>query len=310
MTTSKFNGLFLIILFAVLLGCSPEKKINKPNILLIVADDMGYSDLGFFGGEISTPNIDALADQGIAFSSFYTAPTCAPTRAMLLSGNDNHIAGMGSQFRLTGEWGYEGHLTDRVVTFPQLLRDNGYHTYMTGKWHLGMEEDQSPHVKGFENSFVVLRGAANHYDDQGIFKETPISLYRDNGELAKWPEGEYSTDLYTQKLIEFIDQNRADQKPFFAMAAYTSPHWPLQVGEEFWKKYEGRYKEGYEILREERLKSLIENNIIPENSTLPPLHKSVKPWDSLSVEEKKIEERKMELYAGMVDNLDFHVGKI
>jgi len=305
------ESFLILLLMAGMLSCSNSSEKNdadkRPNILLLVADDLGYADLGCYGGDIETPNIDNLAATGLRFSRFHTSPLCAPSRAMLLSGNDNHIAGMGSQFLQTSEFGYEGMLTDRVATIPQVLRNAGYHTYMTGKWHLGMN---NPHVKGFEHSFVLIRGAGNHYDDQGLFAETPVSLYTENGQPAHWEAGNYSTDFYTDKLIEYINLHRGDGKPFFAFAAYTSPHWPLQVDELYWKKYTGRYDDGYEKLKERRLESLKNAGMIPEDAVLPPNHEIVKPWDSLTAAEKKKESRKMELYAGMVDNLDFNIGRL
>ena len=260
--------------------------------------------------DIETPNIDYLATNGIRFSRFHTSPLCAPTRAMLLSGNDNHIAGIGRQGLQTSEFGYEGRLTNRVVTIPALLKNAGYHTYMAGKWHLGDTPESNPHQKGFEHSFVLIGGAANHYDDQGLSKNNPISHYTEDGKTAKWKEGNYSTDFYTDKLIEYIDLNKEDNKPFFAFAAYTSPHWPLQVDEKYWRKYEGRYDDGYEKLKERRLESLKKAGMIPENAVLPTSHKRVLSWDNLTIKEKMKESRKMELYAGMVDNLDHNIGRL
>jgi arylsulfatase len=181
--------LFLVIAGSFYSCSNPSqesKEDQRPNILLIVADDLGYADLGCYGGDIETPNIDQLAATGMRFSRFHTSPFCAPTRAMLLSGNDNHIAGMGVQSLVTNEFGYEGKLTDRIATIPEVLGNTGYHTYMAGKWHLGMDSLSNPHQKGFENSFVNLRGAGNHYDDQGIFKETPVTIYTEDGHPAKW----------------------------------------------------------------------------------------------------------------------------
>lgn len=310
-TSSFLTFLFVIIGFTGCSGTSEKTSIDtRPNILILVADDLGYADLGCYGGDIATPNIDGLASSGIRFSRFHTAPMCAPTRAMLLTGNDNHIAGVGRQALSTQVFGYEGYITNRVATIPALLRKDGYHTYMAGKWHLGTGKEANPHQKGFEHSFVLLEGVGNHYNNQGLFKGIPVSHYTEDGKPTKWPEGSYSTDLYTDKLIEYIDQNKDDKRPFFAYAAYTSPHWPLQVDEAYWKKYEGRYDEGYDKLKEERLLSLKKAGMIPENSVLPATHPSIRPWNSLSENEKKIESRKMELYSGMVDNLDVNIGRI
>ena len=290
---------------------SEEEPLAKtPNILLLVADDLGYADLGCYGGDIETPNIDQLSNTGLRFSRFHTAPYCAPSRAMLLSGNDNHIAGMGSQDLVTDEFGYEGGLSDRIATLPQVLRNAGYQTYIAGKWHLGFKPENNPQQKGFDRSFVNLYGEGTHYNNQGWNEENPYTRYTENGKSAKWKKGKYSTDLYTDKLIQFIEFDREGKKPFFAMASYTAPHWPLQVDEKYWKKYLGRYDDGYEKLKEKRFKSLKKAGLIPENAQLPPSYQKIKPWDSLSSMEQKIEARKMELYAGMVDNLDYNIGRL
>ncbi|NBC26575.1 MAG: sulfatase-like hydrolase/transferase [Bacteroidetes bacterium] len=263
-----FQGTFTLLLISCLIslsGCfgSVNSDVRPSNILLIVADDFGYTDLSVFGGEIETPNLDELIANGVTFSRFHTAPFCAVTRAMLLSGNDNHIAGMGSQDLRTGLFGYEGHLTDRIVTIPQVLKDAGYSTGMAGKWHLGKRPEDGPAKKGFDHSFVLLDGGGNHYSDRGIFPTIPVSLYTENGDSISWPEGAYSTDLYTDKLIQYINLAVAEDKPFFSYAAYTTPHWPLQVDEEYWKKYEGRYDDGYEVLRLKRFNKMKELGILP-----------------------------------------------
>ncbi|MFT5770650.1 MAG: arylsulfatase A-like enzyme [Algoriphagus sp.] len=295
-------------------ACNPQIKNQKipekPNILLIVADDLGYADLGSFGGDIATPNLDELARQGIRFSRFHTAPFCAVSRAMFLSGNNNHIAGMGVQGLNTDVEGYEGHLTDRIIPFPAVFQKAGFSTFMAGKWHLGLRPEDNPHQKGFEHSFVLLESSGNHYSSKGIWEKSPISPYTEDGIETTWKEGEYSTDVYTDKLISYISQSQKENRPFFGFAAYTSPHWPLQVDEKYWKKYEGRYDEGYEALKVKRFESLKKAGMIAENAVLPPSHPDIKAWDSLSPEEQKKEARKMELYAGMVDNLDYNVGRL
>ena len=306
---SKFS-IAILLAFVSTNSLRAQDLDTFPNILLIVADDLGYADLGCYGSDISTPNIDALAETGIRFSNYHSGPMCAPTRAMLLTGCDNHVAGMGAQGMTSYSYGYEGHLTERVATIPQVLQEVGYHTYMTGKWHLGDKKRDNPHEKGFEHSFVVKHGAANHYDDQGLFKNAPKSQYTEDGKSAEWPAGAYSTDFYTDKIIEYINRDKDDGRPFFGFIAYTSPHWPLQVDEEFSSKYKGHYDAGYEALREQRLESLKDAGIITPDAVLPPLHESVIPWADLSADEKKKESRKMELYAGMVENLDHNIGRL
>ncbi|HTE31114.1 MAG TPA: arylsulfatase, partial [Chryseolinea sp.] len=312
---NKIVSIFLLLLFTYTNNSTwaQSKQHNKPNILLIVADDLGYTDLGCYGGEIKTPNIDLLAKRGLQFTNFHTAPLCAPTRSMILSGNDNHVAGMGSMFPVTGtpregKAGYEGHLTDRIVTVAQLLKDGGYQTFMTGKWHLGDEDPYIPYAKGFEKSFALLNGAANHFNNNQIFVNEPPQ-YRLDNHSALFPEGSFSTDVYTEKMITYI-KNAEKDKPFFAYLAYTAPHWPLQVPEDYIDKYKGKYDFGYDSLRVIRFNQQKTMGILPSNATLPPRASSIKPWTNLSTEEKKIESRKMELYAAMVDNLDVHVGQL
>ncbi len=293
-------------------SATDSERNNRPNILLIVADDLGYADLGVYGGDIQTPNIDALAVQGVLFTQFHTAPLCAPTRAMLLSGNNNHVAGVARQGRMglldSPVRGYENSLSDRIVPFPRLLQEAGYHTYTVGKWHLGLEADTSPHAAGFSRAFNLLDGAGTHFDAVGFFEGG--STYRQDEDLVEYPVGRYSTDLYTDRLIEFIDANKDDGNPFFAFAAYTSPHWPLQVPDEYLDLYTGYYDDGYDALRERRFDSLQEAGIIPLSSELPPRNDAITPWEDLTSDERRRESRKMELYAAMVDNLDDHVGRL
>jgi len=315
------RGLYLsLIVLCFSAGCSHSENDtsannepdNRSNILLIVADDLGYADLGIYGSDIDTPNIDALAAQGMLFTQFHTAPSCAPTRAMLLSGNNNHVAGMARQgtIGLAGVpfEGYEASLSDRIVPFPRLLNNAGYHTYSVGKWHLGLEPENSPNAAGFSRSFNLLDGAGTHFDAVGFFEGG--STYRLDEDLTEYPVGRYSTEVYTDQLIEFIEENKNDGKPFFAYAAYTSPHWPLQVPDEYLNRYAGFYDDGYDLLRGRRFESLKQAGIIPLESELPPRNQEITPWSDLTAEEQRHESRKMELYAAMVDNLDDHVGRL
>jgi arylsulfatase A-like enzyme len=311
-----FNVLCAMLLLAACdqdrSGLTENATDTRPNILLIVADDLGYADLGSFGSNIRTPSIDALAAEGIRFTQFHTAPYCAPTRAMLLSGNNNHVAGMARQGREGlldyAVPGYENGLSERIVPFPRLLRDAGYHTYTVGKWHLGLEDHASPRAAGFSRAFNLLQGAGTHFDETG-YSENP-SKYRLDDELVNYPVGRYSTEVYTDQLIEFIDGNRHDGKPFFAFAAYTSPHWPLQVPDDYLDLYAGAYDDGYDALRVKNFAALKESGIIPQESQLPPRNDAITPWEELDDEQQRREARKMELYAAMVDNLDDHVGRL
>ena len=312
---NKISTIFLLLLFTSINNPAKaqSKQNNRPNILLIVADDLGYTDLGCYGGDIKTPNIDLLAKRGFQFTNFHTAPLCAPTRSMILSGNDNHVAGMGSMFSVKGtsregKPGYEHHLTDRIVTVAQLLKDGGYQTFMAGKWHLGNEDAYIPFAKGFEKSFALLNGGANHFNNNQIFVNEPPQ-YRLDNQAVLFPEGSFSTDVYTEKIITFL-KNEEKDKPFFAYLTYTAPHWPLQVPADYIDKYKGQYDIGYDSLRVIRFNQQKTMGIIPSNATLPPRTSWIKPWAQLSAQEKKIESRKMELYAAMVDNLDQHIGQL
>lgn len=286
---------------------------SRPNILMIVADDLGYADLGCYGGEIKTPNIDALATKGILFTHFHTSPLCAPTRSMLLSGNDNHIAGMGSMFSVegtnrAGKTGYERHLTDRIITIAQLLKDGGYQTFMTGKWHLGSAAEEIPFSKGFERSFALMNGAANHFNNQRFSPNDP-SQYRLDTNVVQYPDGSFSTDVYTDKMMGYIDQRQIG-KPFFAYLAYTAPHWPLQVPKNYIDRYKGKYEMGYDSLRVIRFANQKAAGIVPEIAMLSERNPDIRLWTTLGSEARKSESRKMEIYAAMVENLDDHIGQL
>lgn len=287
---------------------------TRPNILLIVVDDMGYSDLGAFGGEIKTPNIDSLAAAGAKFTDFYVGPTCSPTRSMLMSGNDNHIAGLGNMREAltpnqVGQPGYEGYLNDRVVSVAELLRDAGYHTYMAGKWHLGEEPEHDPSRRGFEKSFTLLQGGASHFDDEWMMYANYTPTYRENGVRVHVPPGFYSTQFYTDKIIKYLDEQE-DKKPFFAYLSFTAVHDPLHLPDDWLDRYDGVYDGGYNSLRKQRLARMKKLGIIPKEASLGPWLAMVPRWEELNAEQQEKEARRMEIYAAMVSNVDFHVGRL
>jgi arylsulfatase len=291
-------------------------QLKRPNILLIVADDLGYSDLGVYGGEINTPNLDKLAsDGGVTFTDFHAAPTCSPTRSMIMSGTYNHRAGLGAMAEWTADNqrnqpGYEGYLNRSVVALPTLMRDAGYHTFMAGKWHLGMATDQGPDVRGFEQSFTMLPGAGGHYSDRGLNPQLPKIPYRENGKPVQLPDNFYSTEYYTDKVIEYIDRVQSSDQPFFGYVAYTAPHWPLQVPAQYSDKYSGRYAKGYADIKQSRLHNMRKAGIISDQLVANPGSGCYAEWDQLSAEERQNQARLMEVYAGMVDALDDNIGRL
>ncbi len=290
--------------------------VRRPNIVLIVADDMGYADMGMFGGEIRTPNLDELAQRGVRFTNFYTSSTCSPTRAMLLSGIDNHIAGLGNMEEMVapnqrGVPGYEGVLNNRVVAFPRLLRLAGYHTYMTGKWHLGKEPDKIPAARGFERDFTLLQGGGSYFDDTGLNARSPKSIFTHDGKyLTRLPENFYATRTYTDKMIEFIESNRGDGQPFFALVSHQAPHDPFHLPNEWLRLYEREYDQGWDAIRKQRLRRMIELGIVPAGTQPADRMWFVPEASNLAPGTRALAGRKMELYAAMVENMDYHIGRL
>ncbi|THY05058.1 alkaline phosphatase-like protein [Aureobasidium pullulans] len=310
--------------------------MSRPNFLVIVADDLGFSDVGAFGSEIKTPNIDRLAyDGGLRFTDFHAAAACSPTRSMLLSGTDNHIAGIGAmkenlQEFQKGKPGYEGYLNDRVAPLSEVLQDYGYKTYMSGKWHLGLSPDRWPVKRGFDRSYSLLPGAANHYgyepqieegDNQpNVLKSTPVFYVEDDKAIDPRNLGKdfYSTDRFGDKIIEYLQDHKQDdpEKPFFAYLAFSAPHWPLQAPEADVDDYRGVYDNGPEHLRDQRLGKLKELGLVPEHAVphptvAPPTGRTMsQPWDTLTENEKKTSSRTMEVFAGMVQRMDYQIGRV
>jgi len=289
---------------------------RRPNIVIILGDDLGYADMGSFGSEIKTPNLDSLAANGTRFTNFYTHASCSPTRSMLLSGVDTHVNGLGNMDEWTapnqrGVPGYEGHLNGRVATLPQLLRDAGYHTYMVGKWHLGKAPDLIPAARGFERDFSLLDGAGSYWDMTNFTAASPRSVFTEDGKyLRSLPSDYYATKTFTDKLIGFIDANRGDGKPFFAYVAHQAPHDPYHLPREWRRRHVGEYDKGWDAVRQERLKRQIELGILPKDTDLAERMWFLPDPTVLAPATRAVLGKKMELYAGMVENLDYHVGRL
>jgi len=293
-----------------------QAQQKRPNIVIILADDMGYADMGSFGGEIRTPNLDSLAKQGVRFTNFYTHASCSPTRSMLLSGVDTHLNGLGNMDEWTapnqtGVPGYEGYLNKRLATLPQLLKGAGYHTYMVGKWHMGKAPDQIPAARGFERDFSLLDGAGSYWDMTNFTGASPKSVFTEDGRyLTKLPEDYYATKTYTDKLISFIDANRGDGKPFFAYVSHQAPHDPYHLPKDWRNRHVGEYDKGWDAVRQERLKRQIELGIMPPGTELAERMWFIPDPIVLAPASRAILGKKMELYAGMVENMDHHVGRL
>ena len=289
---------------------------SRPNVLLIVVDDLAFNDLGLFGSEIRTPNIDALAREGVFLTNFHVAPNCSPTRAMLFSGTDSHNAGLGNMAEdlspnQKGNPGYEGYLNFQVAALSELFLDAGYNTYMTGKWHLGLTDETSPAARGFEKSYTLLQGGAGAFANMVPIVGPGIALYQENGKkLEELPKDFYSTRFYTDLMQEYIGADLEDGKPFFAYLAYTSPHWPLQAPQESIARYKGVYDAGYDVLREKRLQSLKDLGLVAAEVEPFPRLLDEKPWDELSLDEQRYQAKIMEIYAAMVDDVDVYIGRM
>ena len=317
----------------MLIGCAADDKAEdtaensaeqkRPNVLILIADDMGYSDIGAYGSEIETPNVDKLAKEGMSFTNFHVGATCSPTRTMLISGVDNHLAGLGNMHEIMadnqfGKPGYEGYLNTSVVSIATILKDAGYHTYMAGKWHLGSNKESIPYARGFEESFALAESGADNWVEMPYAPMYDRVHYFENENEVKLPtENYYSSDFYTQRIIDNIESNRGDGQPFLAWVGYQAVHYPHQAPKEFIDKYDGVYDAGWEELRRSRLKRQKEIGLFPENVELDEQFEKTSfedwqlpDWDKLSDEEKKFNARRMQTYAGMADNMDHNIGKI
>lgn len=314
-------GIFLAVaagLSAAGLAHADDRAVRAPgpapNILIIVADDLGYTDLGSFGSEIATPNLDRIAREGLRFSNFHAYSTCAPTRASLLTGVDHHVAGIGSQVptpRQKGMPGYEGYLNERVETLAEILQPEGYRTYLSGKWHLGTTPQTGPGARGFQESFALLPGGASHFQDRLPLHPAEPAVYLHNGKVVDpLPEDFYSTVAYTDWMLSWLKRDAGTGKPFLAYLAYTAPHDPLQAPEDVIARHKGRYDLGWEHLREKRFAGLKAEGLASPNAELPPWPDAVPRWNELSAAERALKARDMEVYAAMIDVLDAEVGLV
>lgn len=322
-------GFLILLILTLSLAATPSFKTNfifgqpgaeskRPNILMIVGDDFGYADIGAFGGEISTPNLDALAKDGKILTNYHTVPVCSPARVELLTGVDHHIGGIGSMYELIaqnqiGKPGYETWINNRVVTVAELLKDAGYHTYLSGKWHLSGNHDQNgtfPYDRGFEKSLTLLGGGANHFNG---YPEAPIEkiAFAENGKIIPRPGNKtlYSNNLYTDKMMEYI-KNTTDGKPYFAYLSFQVAHSPFQSPQENIAKYDKIYSVGWDKIREQRFEKQKELGFWNADMKLPDKIPPNQPWAKLSPEQQAFASRILAVRAVMIEDMDQNIGRL
>jgi arylsulfatase/uncharacterized sulfatase len=287
----------------------------RPNIVVLVADDWGFSDLGSFGGEISTPNLDTLARRGVRFSNFHVAASCSPTRSMLLTGVDNHRNGVGNLREAMpsehlGRPGYQGSLTNRVVTLASLLQDSGYRTYIAGKWNVGSEPYNLPNRRGFDKSIVQGDTGSDNWEPRKRYLPhwATVNWFED-GKTATMPDNFYSSEYFVDRTIDYIQKDSRKDQPFFAYVGFQANHVPVQAPRNFVDKYKGRYREGWTALRQARLRKAVELGLAPAGTSAVTMA-STPNWAALGEKDRLHMEREMEVYAGMAEAMDHHVGRL
>ena len=290
------------------------QQSDRPNIVLILADDLGYTDISPFGSEISTPNIARLAAEGLSFTNYHTAGSCAPARAMLLTGVDSHRNGVPNiPEALPAEQmaydHYQGVLNDKVVTLANVLQAGGYHTYMTGKWHLGHTPELLPSARGFDRTIAMADTGADNWEQRTYLPIYDQANWYADGAEHTLPDDFYSSEYFIDKTIEFIASNAEDDQPFFAYVPFQAVHMPVQAPREFSDKYAGVYDEGWTVMREKRRLAAEEAGVIPEG-TEAVVTPGTLIWDNLTEEQRRHHARRMEVYAGMVDAMDMHIGRL
>jgi len=306
MKTNRHLVLFVsalaVFVGAPCLGASEEPA--RPNILVIMADDMGFSDIGCYGGEIATPNLDGLGASGLRFRQFYNTARCCPTRASLLTGLYAHQAGVGHMVHDRGDPAYQGYLNDRCVTIAEALGAAGYRTYLSGKWHVGEDKGHWPVDRGFDRSYALVSGGTNY------FRLDPYRTLARDDERIEPPDDWYITDAITDNAVAFVDDHDRNhgETPFFLYVAYTAPHWPLHAHPEDIERNRGRYLKGWDALRAERLERMIELGIVDDDCPLTPRDRRVPPWEEAKDQDDK--DLRMAVYAAQIEIMDRGVGAV
>lgn len=304
-------ALMAIVAFG-LFATASATAVDRPNIIVVMVDDMGFSDIGCYGSEIPTPHLDALAENGLKFSQFYNTGRCCPTRASLLTGLYSHQAGVGHMTEDQGLPGYQGRLNESCVTIGQVLQSAGYFTMMTGKWHVGFDEEVNPQSRGFDRSLNLPAGGVHFSNQTGEKGKASLHLNGEKIELADarlnppW----YAADLWTDQGIRFIDEAQKTGKPFFWYLAHTAPHFPCMAPEATIAKYRGRYKLGWDELSRQRHQRQLQSGLINPAWKAEPRPEEIPAWDSLTAEEQDRYDHMMAIYAAMLEEVDKNIGKL
>lgn len=291
-----------------------KTSTKRPNIVLIVVDDAGFMDFGGYGGEALTPNIDQIASADIRFTNYHTSPLCAPSRAMLLTGLDNHRTGIATIPEVLTEQqaelpGYSMSFVDGVKTVADKLKQSGYQTYMTGKWHLGSGAGDLPDSHGFDRSFALDASGADNWEQKSYVPYYDHAPWYEDGEPATLPEDFYSSRFIVDKMIDYLKSGDVDQ-PFFSYLAFQAIHIPVQAPREYIDHYEGVYLDGWDALLQRRFQKAKELGLISESADTPVMNDALRPWDSLSEDRQAWFERAMMVNAGMLEAMDFHIGRL
>jgi len=304
---------------ALLLGADAPAQAQgapRPNIVVIVIDDAGFTDLGAYGGEARTPHIDALAQRGAQFSRYYSSPLCAPSRAMLLTGVDAHRTGVSTIPEVippehVGQPGYTLRLEPGVITLADRLRAGGYRTYATGKWHLGHGEGDLPNDHGFDRSLVLDASGADNWEPRSYMPYYRDAPWFEDGARAEMPANFYSSELIVDRMIAYLEADRAQEsEPFFAYVAFQAVHIPVQAPPEFTERYEGVYDSGWEALRDQRWRRAQELGFVPADAPQAPLPPNLRAWSDISADEQALYARSMQVHAGMLESMDHHIGRL
>lgn len=319
-----FPGRLLLVIAAVIVDLITSSVIAEtttatgvekpPNIVLILADDLGFSDTEPYGSEIKTPAITVLAEQGAVFTNYHSSPSCAPSRAMLLTGVDSHRNGVPNMTEAlppaqTQHANYQGVLSDNVVTVATLLQDKGYHTYMAGKWHLGKTPEKRPFQRGFAHTLALMDSGADNWQQKPYIPVYDKANWTADGKPTTLPEDFYSSEFLVDKMIEFIGSNQDDARPFFAYLPFQAMHIPVQAPKEYTERYLGMYDKGWDAIRAARHTRAKQLGIVPPDSKQITMS-TTNDWDSFNAEEQRYHAKRMAVYAGMLAAMDHHIGRL